>query len=58
MDSLLLRKEKVLWQIVNVFHRKSSSLERLLDSHLLKQRDLEKTQDGSEINSVANKGNR
>jgi len=53
-DSLLSSDtEEVLWQIVNVFHRKSSSLERLLDSHLLKQRDLEKTQDGSEINSVS-----
>ncbi len=44
--------EDMLWHIVNLFHRKTQTLEHLLDANLLKQQDLVKRQDGSEINSV------
>lgn len=44
--------EDMLWQFVNLFHRKSQILEHLLDANLLKQKGLAERQDGSEINSA------
>src|SRR5260370_41670299 len=44
--------EDMLWQFVNVFHRKTQTLKHLLDANMLRQKTLIKQQDGSEINSV------
>src|SRR5437660_12912559 len=44
--------EDMLWQIVNVFHRKTQALEHCLDANMLKQKTLVRQQDGSEVNSV------
>ena len=41
----------LLWQIVNVFHRKAQRLEHELDANILRQRALMEQQDGSEIAS-------
>lgn len=44
--------EDLLWQMINIYHRKAQALERLLDASFLRQRDLTEQQDGSEISSV------
>ncbi|MEI7668609.1 MAG: DUF2493 domain-containing protein [Pseudomonadota bacterium] len=43
--------EPTLWQLVNVFHRQTEQLDRLVDANLMKQRKLTEIQDGSEISS-------
>jgi YspA, cpYpsA-related SLOG family len=48
---LELDAQDLLWNLVNVFHRKSQKLEREIDATMLKQRDLAALQDGSEIAS-------
>ena len=44
--------EHLLWGVVNLFHRAGSLVERDLDKNEVAQRDLQRTQDGSEIRSV------
>lgn len=41
----------VLWNLVNLFHRKAQKLEHALDANILRQRSLSEQQDGSEIAS-------
>lgn len=51
-DSCLeLDTSDVLWNLVNVFHRKAQKLEHALDTNILRQRALSEQQDGSEIAS-------
>ena len=46
------RAAGLLWQIVNVFHREGESLALRLDAHILRLRELQAEQDGSEVKSV------
>lgn len=42
----------ILWRFVNIFHRKITSIEHLLDDNESDQRRCQRLQDGSEIRSV------
>lgn len=44
--------EEMLWQFVNVFHRKGVNLEQRLDGQIQKLQTLQAEQDGSEVKSV------
>jgi hypothetical protein len=44
--------DDLLWNVVNVFHRKIASLDRLLDDNEQAQRRSQGDQDGSEVKSV------
>lgn len=51
-DSCLeLDTPDVLWNLINVFHRKAQKLEHALDANILRQRSLSEQQGGSEIAS-------
>ena len=45
--------QSLLWSIVNVFHRRIDRIERELDSNETAQRASQRTQDGSEVRSLA-----
>jgi hypothetical protein len=42
----------LLWAIVNVFHRRIDTIERLLDANEMAQRSSQRAQDGSEVRSL------
>ena len=44
--------QEILWQMVNIYHRKIQGLDRELDTNVVQQQALQTEQDGSEIKSV------
>jgi hypothetical protein len=44
--------DDVLWNLVNIFHRKIANLDRALDDNEQAQRRMQREQDGSEVKSV------
>ncbi|WP_339864882.1 DUF2493 domain-containing protein [Paremcibacter congregatus] len=44
--------DDILWNLVNIFHRKIKNLDRALDANEQAQRRLQREQDGSEVKSV------
>lgn len=44
--------DDILWHITNIFHAKAGRVQRQADDNEVKQRDSQKAQDGSEVQSV------